>query len=49
MDDGTPRPKRCEVCGRPLRRDNTMGVCRKTPRALSARTEITDSGAAARW
>lgn len=27
MDDGTPAPKRCSVCGDPLRPDNSIGVC----------------------
>jgi hypothetical protein len=27
MDDGTSAPKRCTVCGDPLRTDNTIGIC----------------------
>lgn len=27
MDDGTPEPKRCAVCGDPIRPDNQIGIC----------------------
>ena len=27
MNDGTPEPRRCEVCGSPLYRTNTTGIC----------------------
>jgi hypothetical protein len=27
MDDGTSEPRRCEVCGDPIRKNNTYGIC----------------------
>jgi hypothetical protein len=27
MDDGTPEPRRCEVCDDPIRQNNTYGIC----------------------
>lgn len=38
MDDATPEPRRCEVCGGPLRRNNTTGICRTTPECNRERT-----------
>ncbi len=31
MDDATSAPRRCEVCGQPIRPDNKEGVCSRTP------------------
>jgi hypothetical protein len=27
MDDATPAPKRCTVCGDPIRVNNAIGIC----------------------
>lgn len=29
MDDATSAPKRCKICGDPIRRNNTIGICTK--------------------
>jgi hypothetical protein len=39
MDDVTPEPRSCEVCGAPIRRDNKYGICVNgtKPECLAAR------------
>jgi hypothetical protein len=38
MNDATPEPKRCSLCGDPIRSDNTVGICtnRDKPECFSA-------------
>ena len=39
MNEATPEPRRCEVCGDPIRRDNKYGVCTNgsRPECIEAR------------
>ena len=36
MNDATPEPKRCEVCGKRLARNNYSGICSTNPGCRSA-------------
>lgn len=38
MDEAT-QPRLCEVCGGPLQRNNTTGICRRTPECNRRQTE----------
>ena len=37
MNEVTPEPRQCKVCGGPLRFDNTVGVCRRNPECRRVR------------
>lgn len=36
MNETTPAPRACEICGGPLRRDNSVGICTLTPGCAKA-------------
>lgn len=40
MNDGTPEPGCCSVCGGPTRRSNTVGICRMNPKCRRANDEV---------
>lgn len=42
MNEATPQPRRCEICGDPLHGNNLIGICGDKPECVKARNRKTE-------